>query len=209
MNRRGFFGSLFQKRDSLLFFGLQVAVNTYGEDETRLALHRVIASGGSVETPEQKRSFYKRIAALLLENQPFFEYGYWDYLTDSDDAGAEFEQWVNEIEGSMATEEEELGEVIDEVHRMSSDKSYVVMTVAFLLEPSKSQENALAMIDSIPEDDYFSRDSFRKLIEAVTFIDFEFTQGDAAFIMPGNEMDGISWEDIHGEGWNYLKPVMA
>ena len=28
------------------------------------------------------------------------------------------------------------------------------------------------------------------------------------FIIPGNEEDGLSWEDIHSEGWNYLKPIM-
>jgi hypothetical protein len=169
----------------------------------------VIADGGTEESPLQKRSSYKRIASLLLENQPFFEYGYWDLLTDSDEAQGEFENWVNELEASIATEEEELGETTDEVHRLSSDKSYVVVTMVFLLENVPAHQHLLELVDSIPEDQYFDPSTFNKLIEGVNYIDFEYSLGDAAFIMPGNDQDGISWEDIHGEGWEYLKPIMG
>jgi hypothetical protein len=211
MNRRGFFsglGSLFKKRGEVVFFGLQIVVNVYGEDAMRDALHRVLASGGDSERPSEKRAFYKRISALLMENQPFFEYGFWDYVSDADAAEAEFEGWVSDIEGSMATEIEELGQEIDEVHRMSSDKSYVVVSALFLIEAVPSQENFFSVVESIQEDDYLSRDTFGRLIEAINYIDFEYVHGDAAFIMPGSDVDGISWEDIHGEGWQYLKPVM-
>jgi hypothetical protein len=213
-NRRGFFstlGGLFsgRKHDEIFFYGLQVVINVYGEDTLRQSLHRVITSGEVEERPEAKRSFYKRIASLLLENQPFIEYGYWDYLLDAQDAQTEFENWVNEIEGSMATEEEELGETVDEGLRMSSDKSYVIVTLAFVLESVAAHENLRETLDGIPEEKYFDKETFTTLIEAVNYIDFEYSYADAAFVMPGNDKDGISFEDIHGEGWEYLKPIMG
>jgi hypothetical protein len=64
------------------------------------------------------------------------------------------------------------------------------------------------IIESIPEDEAFFRNSIKKVIEALNYIDFEYSDGDACFIMPGNDEDGLSWEDIHSEGWEYLKAVV-
>jgi hypothetical protein len=211
-DRRGFFssiGSIFsRKTGEVFFFGVQVVINVYGEDELRQSLHRVVASGDVEEKPDAKRSFYRRISALLLENIPFMEYGHWDFIKKPNDAVDEFESWVNEVEGSIATEEEEMGHEVDEMHRMSSDKSYVVVTLAFLLENAPSHDQIIELLDNVPEDNYFDRATYQELIEGLTYIDFELVLGDAAFIMPGNDVDGISWEDIHGEGWEYLKPIM-
>ena len=124
-NRRGFFskiGSVFERQGDTVFFGMQCVINIYGEDTLREKLHNVIESGSSIETPAEKRSYYKRIAALLREDLPFLEYGYWDYLTKKGEADAEFNEWVTNITAMMATEEEELGDDIDEMHRLSSDK---------------------------------------------------------------------------------------
>jgi hypothetical protein len=214
MNRRGFFSKLtstFSRRHEgdPFFFGVQVVVNVYGEDDLRSRLHKVIAQETTTEYPADKRIFYKRISALLRDSQPFFEYGYWDYLGESDGAVEEFNDWVDEIEASMATVEEEIGEEVDSLNRFSSEKSYVVVTMAFLLEYSTELDDLIGMIESIGEDDYFTPKGFETLIEAVNYIDFEYSLGDAVFIMPGNENDGFSWMDMHGEGWEYLKPIMG
>jgi hypothetical protein len=214
MNRRGFissFKSMFNSRreGDPFFFGVQMVINVFGEDDLRRRLHAVIASGGESESPAQKKIFYKRISALLRESVPFFEYGYWDYLTDPDEATDEFNDWVTEVEASMATVDEELGEEIDEAQRLSNEKNYVVVTLAFLLEYGESQGELIEIVESIGEDDYFTPAGFQKLVDAVNYIDFEYSDGDAVFIMPGNEDDGFSWTDMRGEGWEYLKPIMG
>jgi hypothetical protein len=214
MNRRGFFSnitSVFHRKHEgdPFFFGFQCVINIYGEDDLRSRIHRVIAGGEETESPEQKRHFYKSITALLQESLPFLEYGYWDYLTDRDEAVGEFRSWVDEIEASMATEEEEMGTEPDEAQRLSNEKNYVVVSLAFLLEFSDELSEMIGMIESIPEDDPFTPTAFQTLIQSVKYIDFEYSQGDAVFIMPGNEDDGFSWTDMRGEGWEYLKPIMG
>ncbi len=214
MNRRGFFSnitSVFKSRHEgdPFFFGVQCVINVYGEDGLRAALHRVIAQENYSEDPHEKFEFYKRIAALLRQNIPFIDYGFWDYLTKVKDAEAEFDSWVTEIEASMATVEEELGTSIDESFRLDNDKYYVVVTISMLLEYSARQKEFIDIIESIEEDDYFSQIGFQKLIDAIPYIDFEYSYADAVFIMPGNEEDGFSWTDMRGEGWEYLKPIMG
>lgn len=191
------------------FFGFQIVINVYGEDDLRARLHRVIAESVDVETPLEQRNFYKRIAAILRESQPFFEYGHWDYITDPDDAADEFHDWVDGIEATMASVEEELGEDVDEMFRMSAEKSYVVISVAFLLELHRNLEEMIEIVESIPENDYFTPFGFSRLIDAITYVDFEYSHSDAVFILPGNEQDGFSWTDMRGEGWEYLKPIMG
>lgn len=210
MNRRGFFNNIFKSDEPsgpIHFYGIQIVINTGINDETRAKLHAAInVPVKEGETPEEKKAFFKNVTALLLENEPFFEYGYWDYLTDAAEAQAEFDSWVNEIESSMATESGEVGETMDEQYRMSAEKQYVVISLAFLIENVPTQESFQGMID-IPEESYFLRETWPKLIEAVPYLDFNYVMADAVFIMPGNEKDGFSFEDLHSEGWEYLKPI--
>ncbi len=212
MNRRGFFskiGSAFERKGDYVFFGFQAVINVFGEEGLRAGLHGVIESGGAIETPAEKNGYYKSIASLLLEDTPFIEYGFWDLLTKKGEAEEEFYRWVTEINASMATEEEELGESIDEMFRISSDKSYVVVTLLFLLENHPALNSFFEKVNEIEEDDYFTRSGYMNLIQALPLINFEYSHGDASFVMPGNDEDGISWEDIKGEGWEYLMPVTA
>lgn len=209
-SRRSFFskiGSVFEREGEFAFFGLQCVVNVAGEEGLRAGLHNVIESGGSIETPQEKNSYYKRIAALLLHDVPFLEYGYWDLVTKRGEAEAEFHRWVTEIGAAMATEEEELGEEIDEMYRMSNDGEYVVVTLLFLLENHPALSSFFDRVNSVEEPDYFTKTGFTTLINALPLIDFDYSHGDASFLMPGNEEDGISWQDIRGEGWDYLMPV--
>jgi hypothetical protein len=210
MNRRGFFSKLFgtKKIPDVFFFGMQTVIGLYAKDNLRQELHKIISEGHEEESPREKKAYYKSISSVLLECLPSIEYGHWDYILKAADAEDEFHNWVNEIEASVATEEEEMGEEINEIQRMSNDKTYVAVTLVFLLEGSERLQQLMEIVEAISEDDLFSRASIEKIIEAINYIDFEYCYGDAAFIIPGNEEDGLSWEDIHSEGWDYLKPIM-
>lgn len=214
MNRRGFFASLRgvlkpRSDGDPLFFGFQSVINVYGEDELRSRLQRIIAEAKPRERAHDKRDHYKRVAAVLRENVASIEYGYWDIITDPDDAGEEFDAWVRDIEASTATVGEELGEDYDDAFRLSNEKDYVVVTVLFLLEHGAEHQELVEMINAIDEDESFTPLAFQRLVDAVNYIDFERCQADAVFLLPGSDEDGFSWTDMRAPGWEYLRPVIG
>lgn len=211
MNRRGFFASLLGREPETFFFGMQLVIATLSTDDTGNRLRRLLAEAArtnDAEKPTEKRALYKQIIAIVLENKPYWEYGYWDYLIEDNNTSTEdeFDTWVSEISASMATEGEELGAGVDEAHRLSADKGYIVVSMAFLLEYAP-HESVRRLIEDMPEDEYWTVAGFTELCEALRRIDFEYALRDAVFIMPGNDDDGFSWEDLHGAGWEYLKPL--
>jgi len=100
-----------------------------------------------------------------------------------------------------------MGERVNEMYRYSSSKYYVVITLCLLFEDDRSLDPFFDVVDSIPESEYWTQKTFGRVLAALNYLDFEFCLGDAAFIMPGNEEDGISMEDLMGEGWEYLKSL--
>jgi hypothetical protein len=188
------------------FFGIQVAVKAFFKDDFRRRLHETVARADAEQSLAEKRTFWKRVTAVLNEAMPVFEYGYWDLIRD-DNAEEEFETWCSEIEGSVATEAEEMGTAADEVNRLSADQSYVLVTLAFLLERDSNSDLTVGERADLPEGSWFTRATFAHLIATVPMLNFANVQADAVYIVPGNDTDGLSDDDLHGEGYEYLKPL--
>ncbi len=186
------------------FFGLQIAIKSFGEDTVRASFARVLAEEHAMDEDVQaKRRFLRRFLALLEENALFWTYGYWDYLDDPEAAGAEFTSWTNDIENNMAVEAEELGTQIDDIRRTSSRKDYVVVTLAFVLDQPYAPAEAITH-----EDAYFLKETFSALVQGLTSIDPQTIQADGVYIVPGNAADGLSEDDLLGAGWEYLRLLL-
>jgi len=147
------------------FFGIQVVVRNFVTDPLRRQLHELIAQSQSEQSLTDKRSFWKRVTAVLNEAVPAFELGYWDLINQNGDE--EFESWSSDIEGSLATEAEELGTAPDEVNRISAEKRYVIVTLLFLVEGGSNSDQTLAERCDIPESEWFTRITFGKLIASI------------------------------------------
>ncbi|HEY0715402.1 MAG TPA: hypothetical protein VGF45_22160, partial [Polyangia bacterium] len=102
---------------------------------------------------------------------------------------------------------EEMGAGADEVNRLSADKSYVIVTMLFLVERGSNSDLTLGERCDLPENDYFTRQTFAQLIASVPMLNFANVQADAVYLVPGNDRDGLSDEDLHGGGYEYLKPL--
>ncbi len=191
---------------SYTFFGIQVAVKAFFKDDFRARLHQAVARGDAEQSLNDKRQFWKRVTAVLNEAMPVFAYGYWD-LVRSDGAEAEFETWCSEIEGSVATEAEEMGAAADEVNRLSADQSYVLVTLAVLVERDSNSDLTLGARCDLPEGTWFTRQTFSHLVATLPMLNFANVQADAVYLVPGNDTDGLSDDDLHGEGYEYLKPL--
>ncbi len=207
MATQGFMGKIsrwFGGASDTYFFGLQIAIRCFGEDTVRAGFARVLQDARSNSSNvDEKRRFIRRFLALLEESELFWTYGYWEYLDQAEPAREEFDAWRDEIEGSIATEEEEIDAEIDDLRRTSSRKDYVVVTLAFLLDgPYRPAE------DVESEDDAFLKDTFTALVQGLTTIDPRTIQADATYVVPGNEDDGLSEEDLLDPGWNHLRILL-
>jgi len=184
------------------FLGVQVVTQSFGEDALRAQLAALLDEERvQGETAEEKRRFLKRLVALLQETEPYWTYGYWDYLEGAKRAVGEYQTWVNEIEAGIATESEELGATVDGVNRMTVDRKYVAVTLLFLLD----SPYAPAEVES--EDDFYRRTTFHELIANLSAISPHSIRADAVYVVPGSPEDGLSDDDLASEGWSYLQPL--
>jgi len=189
------------------FFGIQVVIKAFPVDSFRRQLHEIIAGSSSEQSLTEKRAFWKRLTAVLDEQVPAFEYGFWDLIRGGR-AEEEFEEWSSELEGALATEKEELGRAPDEINRISADKLYVIVTLIFLLEEGSNADLTLGQRTDMPESEYFTRTTFGRLIGTIPILNFGNVEADAVYLVPGNDEDGLSDEDLHGGGYEYLKPLL-
>lgn len=220
--RRSFIGMSGQEAtDYTVFLGVQLVIQVFGSDDLRAQLKRLVDA--EEYDAQGKRRFMKSVASLLLDNQYAWEYGYWDYRTDADDAIQNFNQWRNEIEASMATEEHEMGSEIDRLNRFSDSKEFVVVSLMMLIDSRDEaveddvgayefrptyQQLAMPLrssIEEITEPYYWRTTTFITLLEAIRALDPRAIERDAFFVYPGTEADGISSMDLLGDAsWKYL-----
>jgi hypothetical protein len=188
------------------FFGVQIAVKAFFKDPLRQRLASIIAGSDAEQTLFEKRAFWKRLCAVVIEAMPVFEMGYWDLIRGGK-AQAEFETWCSEIEGALASEREEMGKAADEMNRLSANKDYILFTSAVLVERGSNSDLTLGERCDLPEAEYFTRQTMARLLGTFPLLNFVNVQADAVYLMPGSEDDGFSKDDLFGGGYEYLKPL--
>jgi Protein of unknown function (DUF1517) len=212
-----------QESGHALFFGIQLVIQIFGSDELRSRIARLIEAEDNTDSADEKRRFIKSIASMLLENQYAWEYGFWDYQSDADKAIGSFNQWRNEIDASMATEPEELGQQTDRLHRYSDRKEYLIVTVIMLIdnrdEPVEDDvgdyrfrptytnlaQPFRSLVENLSEDQYWKAKTFERLLEGLRSLDPRAIERDGIFVYPGTAQDGLSSYDLLSEeGWKYL-----
>lgn len=205
MSRRGFFQRLFGKKEapgSHTYAALQVVLDHDARPGIRDEIAGIIQSPAP-ESADDRRVFFKRLIGALGGCEPFFEYGYFESVR-ADDAYENFRLFVTDVENALATEEEELGDEIDGMHRFSAEKQFIVLSVAIWFEGGHKP------FEEVGDDivgPHYSRMGFGALMREFLRVDFDRVLADAAFLAPGNANDGFSREDLNSEGWEYLVPL--
>ncbi|NOT60889.1 MAG: hypothetical protein HOP19_11785 [Acidobacteria bacterium] len=221
-NRRSFLTGR-EEQSHALFFGMQMVLQTFGNDRLRAQLAQLVAATEAQDSARAKDRFVDSAVALLLENNYAWEYGFWEYLSDAPSAMTTFNQWRNEIDASMAEDEEEIGSEIDRLHRFSDQKEYLIVTFMFVLDnrDEKVEDDQGAyefrptygqilqpfknIVENVAERDYFRHETFSNLLYGLRSLDVRAIERDAFFVFPGTAEDGLSTMDLLGEeGWKYL-----
>jgi Protein of unknown function (DUF1517) len=212
-----------QEEEHALFFGIQLVIQVFGGDELRSQLARLVEAEDNTDSADEKRRFIKSVAALLIENRYAWEYGFWDYHSEAESAISTFSQWQNEVEASMATEPEELGQQTDRLHRYSDQKEYLIVTLMMLIDnreepvaddvgdyrfrPTYAQlaQPFRQIVENLDEEQYWQARTFYRLLNGLRSLDPRAIERDGIFVFPGTEQDGLSSFDLLSEeGWKYL-----
>jgi uncharacterized membrane protein len=219
--RRSFLTGRGEEEEHALFFGIQLVIQVFGGDELRSKLARLVEAEDNTDSADEKRRFIKSVASLLIENQYAWEYGFWDYQSESESAISTFNQWMNEIEASMATEPEELGAETDRLHRYSDQKEYLIVSLMMLIDnreepvaddvgdyrfrPTYAQlANSFRRLAEEQGENWDAR-TFERLLNGLRALDPRALERDGIFVFPGTEQDGLSSFDLLSEeGWKYL-----
>jgi hypothetical protein len=192
--------------DDYTFFGVQIALRDFQKDDVRARLHVLIREGSEAQALHEKRAFWKRLTAIVNEAAPAFERGHWDLIRGSKAEG-EFETWTSEIEGALASEPEEMGAATDEVHRLSSERYYVLVTFLFLVVEGSNSDLTLGERCDIPEKAWRTRETFQRLVGTPALLNFANVRADAVYLLPGNDSDGLSTFDLATADYAYLEPI--
>ena len=209
-----------------LFIGMQIAIQVFGSDDLRARLASLIQAeedGEEGADTRAKRAFLKSLSSLLIQNQYAWEYGFWDYRGTGDEAIVQFNQWKNELESSMATSPEEMGESVDPLHRYSDQKEFLIVSLLMVIDnrdqpvsddvgdyefrPTYAQlaRPFREVVEGIGPRDQWRSQTFRSLLDGICELDPRAIERDGVYVLPGAAADGISSLDLLGdEGWRYL-----
>jgi hypothetical protein len=219
--RRSFLQGRGGNGDHALFFGVQLVIQVFGSDELRARLARLLDAEET--SAADKRRTMKSLAALLIENQYAWEYGFWQFEADAGEAIGTFNQWRNELEASMATEADEMSSEIDRLHRFSDQKEFLIVTLMMILDNSdepvaddqgdvrfRPAYSQLALpfrqlCEHFEEPEQWQAATFSRLLEGLRSLDPRVIERDGIYVYPGTAQDGISSYDLLSEsGWKYL-----
>ncbi len=212
-----------EEQSHALFFGVQMVLQTFGNDRLRAQLAQLVAATETQDSARAKDRFVDSTVALLLENNYAWEYGYWEYQADAATAMTTFNQWRNEIDASMAEDDDEIGSEIDRLNRFSDQKEYLILSFMFVLDnrdekveddqgayefrPTYAQilQPFKTLVESVGTSDYFKHETFSNVLYGLRTLDVRAIERDAFFVFPGTAEDGLSTMDLLGEeGWKYL-----
>ena len=182
MAQRGVLGKIsrwFSGPSDTYFFGLQVAMKCFGEDTLRARFARVEESRLADEMC-RKSGASSGVLWPCSKSRRFSGPMGFGTISMTQEAAQEFNTWVNEIESGMATEEEELGEAVDDLRRTSNHKDYVVVTLLFLLDAPYAPAQQIAT-----DDETFLKETFMALVQGLTSLDPRTIQADGTYVVPG------------------------
>lgn len=197
LTRRSFFQRLLGRGQSgESFFALQLVFDTGPREELHDELRAIMAELGA-DDPDALRRYYRRLVTALLSARHAWEFAHFEYVADPEEASAAFDAWVTDIEDAIDAESYDPYAPF-EVER------YVAATVLLLLDhphPFQGREQSA--------DWFTTREGLEELLTSIVRIDFEGVLAYAAFLVPDDELAGMTREDLDHEGWDYLQPILA
>lgn len=181
------------------FFGMQVVVRSPRGSSLRQRIRGLLVDPSPELSVDEKSALLRNLASTLGDSAALFERGYWDFVPDPGSARAEMDDWCDEIEA-------EAGDPADPALG-AGESPYFIVTLACTLRDGSPAADALGVACDLPEEAYWTRESFASLLAAVGEIDVAGLTSDAVYLNAGAIDPETGREEIDGEGYEYLRRI--
>src|SRR5262245_53792955 len=102
----------------------------------------------------------RRVSELLLEGEPLFEKGCWDFFDDDGRALRDYEMWTKGMTTEEGARKEPSGE-------LGGEPRYMTFTLALLIAAGTPCAREMAKICDIPESQLWRRSSFTRILRGL------------------------------------------
>jgi hypothetical protein len=184
---------------------IQVFLPLDASHRVRSELLAALRTTGEHASYDDKRAFWREVSLSLQRAESLFERGVWDWVTDSDEATAQYEQWTTgTVDDAKAAVDAELPDA-GLAFRQGGGARYMFATALFLVKAGGAADSVLAEACDVPEKAYFQRTTFRLLLQALPHLNFATVRADALFVRPGVESAAVTELELSQEHYAYVR----
>ena len=182
-------------------FAVEVCARLVPESPLRAALAELIASAPERMTLQQKWMQYQRASQIVVESLGLVERGCWDYFNDDARARADYAMWSN----GMLTEEGVRPGPSGRADPYRGEPRYLTFTMALLIVQGTPTDRMMLQVCAIPEASLWYRESFARVLRALTQVSFASVVSDVMYLLPRDEDWALTAQDLQAKKFEYLR----
>jgi hypothetical protein len=184
-------------------FAIELCLRQEPDSGLRPALRELIVWHPAASKPGQKWQLLKRASQLLLEHEPLFEKGCWDFFDDDARAQRDYDMWCK----GMTTEEGVRKEPSARPGEHRGEPRYLTFTISLLLQAGAPSVEALAKVCSIPQRDLWKKATFLRILRGLSTVSFAAVKSDVFYLIPGEDHWALTARDLEDAKFEYLRPI--
>jgi hypothetical protein len=186
-------------------FAIELCLRLEQGSGLRAALRELVVWHPAASSPGQKWELLKRATQLLLDNQPLFEKGCWDFFDDDARARRDYDMWCN----GMITEEGVRPEPSGRPGDDPGEPRFLTFTISLLLKAGARSVAELTKLCDIPEPDLWKKSTFARILHGLTCVSFAAVKSDVLYLIPGEDHWGLTAKDLEHDKFDYLRPIVS
>ncbi len=167
-------------------------------------LHRLVKSGASHISVQEKWNMFNQAIGCLLANKNLWSSGCWDFFDDDTRARSDFNMWV----GGMTTLEGARVHPSGAVDPYRGGARYMTFTMAALLVQGSATERQLKYVCDTPEPYLWNGATFEKILQGLRYLNFASVEGTTMYVIPRDPEFALTQEDLRHPKFQYLRPIV-
>jgi hypothetical protein len=179
---------------------IELCLRLEPRSDLREQLRNLVMRHPAASTPGKQWELLRRVAGLLIENEPLFEKGCWDFFEDDTRSLRDYEMWSK----GMTTEE---GARKGPSGTPSGEPRYMTFTIALLLAAGTPCSRQMAVLCDVKEPDLWKKETFVRILRGLSKVSFAAVKSDVLYLIPGDGDWGLTAGDLEMPKFEYLRKI--